>query len=155
MLAKSTKIYFFNSGINFLLPYNKGFGIDAQFWGNELATVPVAALCLVCLSMSLSTRTKIYIFPEITKHIFRLSQCYLIFSINGRIFLSYCEFPKFITIRFFLHLVRPVYSSSSNAILNVVSCSYFGSIIRNTTSLSQPLNEFIVEILIVPLFIQK
>ena len=39
--------------------------------------------------------------------------------------------------------------------LKDVETSYLGSRIRNRTSLSQPLNEFMVEIFIVPLFIQK
>jgi hypothetical protein len=59
------------------------------------------------------------------------------------------------TIRFLLHLVRPVYSSSSKELLKEVDASYFGSKIRNTTSLSHPLKELIVDNFIVPLFIQK
>ena len=35
---------------------------------------------------------------------------------------------------------------SSKEMLNEVECSYLGSKIRNTTSLSQPLKEFIVDI---------
>lgn len=84
-----------------------------------------------------------------------LDAFYFIESIKGRILLSYSSLPKFIATRLRLHLVRPVYRSSSNETLNVVMFSYLGSNMRNTNSLSQPLNEFIVEIFIVPLFIQK
>ena len=45
--------------------------------------------------------------------------------------------------------------TADKARLKELSFSYFGSIIRNTTSLSQPLKELIVDILTVPLFIQK
>lgn len=69
--------------------------------------------------------------------------------------MSYSSLTKFITIRFRLHRVIPVYNNSSKDRLKVVDLSYFGSRTRKTTSLSHPLNELIVDIFIVPLFIQK
>lgn len=48
----------------------------------------------------------------------------------------YSSLPKFITIRFRLHRVIPVYNNSSKDRLKVVDLSYFGSRTRKTTSLS-------------------
>ena len=50
--------------------------------------------------------------------------------------MSYSSLPKFITIRFRLHRVIPVYNNSSKDRLKVVDLSYFGSRTRKTTSLS-------------------
>lgn len=54
----------FSSGTNFLLPYSKGFGGNIQFRGNELTIVLIVALCLACLLMSFSTRTKVRLFGK-------------------------------------------------------------------------------------------
>ena len=80
MYSKENPKNFRNSGINFLSPYNKGFGIDAQFWGNELATVLVAVFCIGLLLRQLFVIAKVRKWiGKSTKHIIFFVFCQIKF----------------------------------------------------------------------------
>ena len=61
-------------------------------------------------------------------------------SIKGRIFMSYSSLPKFITIRFRLHRVIPVYNNSSKDKLKGGFCIIPWIKMLNYTSISTKLS---------------
>ena len=59
MIIHSEPNFFINSGKLLFVPYTKDFGRITQFWGNDLATVHVAEVCIALLVSDNSLYAKV------------------------------------------------------------------------------------------------